>query len=73
MPQGSRTLEEAGSGETVAAVVVVGSGESAGVVVEEEDSDVSAGADAEVGGTLRDGVESVTHIVGIHKKTACSA
>lgn len=73
MAQGSRTLVEAGTGETEVAAVEMGSGESAAaVVVEEEDSDGSAGADAEVGGTLRDGVENVTHIVGIHKKTACS-
>lgn len=73
MAQGSRTLVDAGTGETeVAAAVEVGSGESAAVVVEEEDSDESAGVDAEVGGTLKDGVENVTHIVGIRKKTACS-
>lgn len=72
MAQGSRTLVEAGTGETEVAAVEVGSGESAAVVVEEEDSDGSAGADVEVGGTLRDGVENVTHIVGIHKKTVCS-
>lgn len=63
---------EAGSGETVVAVVEAGSGESVGAVVEEEDSDGNAGVDAEAGGTLRDGVESVTRTVGIHKMPAYS-